>query len=327
MTIYKWGTHALEYPALSGLASGIGNTISSPYTQDYIVVNAVGNAPGFEIDAETSVTELWFSFWLDVTSEFSGINIQFRDASDNIVARLLSNDNGADMNWFLQTYNGSAYTTVYTTSSVHADNECRRYDVRFKLDDAAGEFQLYRDKVLVGTFSGDTRTGTPTTISNVYITNTALSDARVSAWILADENTMDYVIHQPALNGNGFHTAWTGDYTAVDDAGMGTTDFITSSSTSDKESFTLGWDGTTFSSGYSVIAVKLGLAGRIASGDTAFVKGLIRISGTDYVSASHSLTTSFDNKIWEYTNSPATSSPWTWAEVAAAEYGIQAAAA
>jgi type IV pilus assembly protein PilY1 len=57
------------------------------------------------------------------------------------------------------------------------------------------------------------------------------------------------------------------------------------------------------------------VARKSSSSPTRRIRGILRISGTDYGSASSSLSTSYDDYHWSWATNPATGMPWQWSEI------------
>lgn len=324
MTIYKWGTGVLDFSSLDQFTGGANAAVSSPYTIEYLQYN--NNTPAIIFQIGASLSEVWYSVNVEQVAETSFGSLYFRSGS-TILARVVSIDAGATTNYALQTYNGSTYTTVDTYVSAFGDGANFRFDVHLLLHDSTGVFELYANKTLVADFSGDTITNGSTTVDRIDHVGGANVTLYLSAWIIGDESTLDYVVHQPAIAANGSHTDWVNDLLNVDGGGFDETNHIYTDTDGHEETFTFSTNNGAFGSGFDVVSVKLQISAR-KTGDSAidFIQGLVRLDSTDYVSSSQELDAGFMSYTFEWTQNPDTAADWVWSDIhPSAQFGVKAA--
>jgi hypothetical protein len=145
--------------------------------------------------------------------------------------------------------------------------------------------------------------------------------AIASQVIIADEPTIGWRLLTRYPNGAGAATAWTGGYTDVDEAVCDDGDFCNSSTNGQVEQFTQTGPAIT---GYTVRAVGVyARAKKGGSGPTNLQIG-IRVSSTDYFSASKALSVGYSayGEIWE--QNPATTADWLNTAIDAIQPSIKA---
>lgn len=131
-------------------------------------------------------------------------------------------------------------------------------------------------------------------------------------------------------NGTGNYSQWvnssgnsTNNYQRVDENSPNSdTDYVESDTATEKDSYTFEDIATT----YTIRAVGVHCRARKTDVGSRELKAFTRISGTDYEGVSHVLQTTYvtgdcTSDFWA--NSPATSTPWTPAELNGAEFGIK----
>ena len=212
---------------------------------------------------------------------------------------------------------GNVYVAVQKTSTVrvYAYNE-RGWSVVGEIPD---DFYLHT----MGVGWTPPNNSWPITRRALYLTGEAAGSAGSSE------------IARPT--GNGVHTVWTGVYTAVDEAVADDADYIESLNnnsapftdpTGDKESYTHG--GITTPGSSTISKVTLYYRARkvnnspVSPSAVCSVKPFLRISGSDYLSATaQTLTTSFVEYSYEWALNPATGAAWLEAAVDAMEIGMR----
>lgn len=123
-----------------------------------------------------------------------------------------------------------------------------------------------------------------------------------------------------APDSQGNYTAWTGDYTAIDEVPVSTGDYITTSSDLVKES----WGFESCSSAgvdQDILAVKLWTW--MGRSGTQSAKLFLRISSTDYTHSSYGGFASWSQGNLLYTKNPATGADWTTTVLDSIEGGVE----
>lgn len=197
-------------------------------------------------------------------------------------------------------------------------------DIHFKMDNTVGYIVQYVDGAEVCRFDGDTIRTAATTLDRVEFCSPFPSvTGTASEIIIADEDTRGMRVVSLAPTGNGANTAWTGAFGDVDETGLGDADYITSAAANDIETYVIG-DIAGGLAGYDVLAVVASARARKGTTGPLNLQGAVRISTTNYFSANVSgLDTGYGPVQAIWTQSPATSSNWTQAEVNGLELGLK----
>ena len=138
----------------------------------------------------------------------------------------------------------------------------------------------------------------------------------------ANESTIGFKVMTRYASGNGAHTAWTGDYTDIDETVYTDADFITAASTGLKESFTQ--TGPSIDADYVVRAVGVAFRGK-TSGGVSGVKGLLRIGSTDYTSSTVTLSGGYTANVVIWEDDPSTGVDFANAAISSIQFGVESA--
>lgn len=174
-----------------------------------------------------------------------------------------------------------------------------------------------------GAYATSLRLGTSTAmtiyVDDFYVCDTSgtvnndfLGDCRVDAYLPTSDGALSAWTPEPA----GVH------YTTVDEATPNTTDYVSSATVGNKELFGVP---DMINTPLSIFGVQLAAAAWKTDAGFREIKGLVRISGTDYPSSALAVTETpaYKRKVWD--QNPATSAAWTDAAVNAAEWGVEVA--
>ena len=145
--------------------------------------------------------------------------------------------------------------------------------------------------------------------------------AYVSSIIIADEDTRGMVLTELTPDGAGNYTAWDGAYSDMKGAGRGSG--IESNVNGDRESWSLAaFEGDTGAVGMRVVQSVHAYAG---SSGVSKIDGFCRISSTDYDNGAGVVPNSPGvPTMFEWTENPATTAPWTVADLGTLESGVKA---
>lgn len=252
-----------------------------------------------------------FECFLSGNNNWSRSMLEARNAAGTTFFRLNSQR--------LAIWDGSAL--VNRGDTIPSQSGRVRWDIYFRAG-SSGEVTVWRNEEVVATWSGDTGS---LSIDNLWFGNPVefgAQEAVFSQILVADFSTLRSKISSRRPDVNGTYTAWTGDVTALDEAVSDLTDAITTTSTSDRESFTCS--ARSFS-GYAPKAVGVTFMGYRSGASAPKVRPFLRKSGVDYDGADVTLDfgRSRHAEFWE--NDPETLSPWSAASAGAAslEFGVQ----
>lgn len=275
---------------------------------------------------DTGIAEGWCSFYM--TYNDTGTNNWDHDlwsiwsATGNKLLSLRKEINSSTF----QVYWSNSTGTIQNTNVSGPSSGRHRWDIYWKIAaDGTGRWTVYQDGVSYFSQSGQNN-GRGTTMLDLRFNREGGTSGLLriySGIIIADEDTrpLDCVYQLP--NGNGSLTGWTNDYTAIDEAGIDTTDFIYATADGQQETVTFpaipaGVSGNTpvlVRLRVSGIAASLGIEALCKSGGTVFNLGTILAAGLSGL-----------GKKVDISNDPNTAAPWTVSNLNAAEFGFEAAA-
>lgn len=142
-----------------------------------------------------------------------------------------------------------------------------------------------------------------------------------SEFILADTDTRELRVLTCYPSGNGAHTAGVGTYADIDETATDAS-AITLESVGDMETWTVTRVSAPAAAGVLAVCVN----GLVASDGANDMQAVVRISGTDYLSADLGLTNVITPSCVVWNTNPATSDSWGVLNPATLEYGYKAVA-
>ena len=222
---------------------------------------------------------------------------------------------------YLQMYYLSALATwTQIGSNVTYPYNTQQYvDIYFKTG-ASGAVGLY-----LGGTERTTATGSYTYSADVTgVRFVGEGDScEVAGIAVADEPTIGWRVTQGYMSGAGADTAWTGDYTSVDEAELNDADFLNSTSAGQVETFTATFPTLT---GYTPRAVCVSARARRGASGPQGLQLALRSSGTNYFSATKTLGLGYTavQNIWE--TNPATSADFLLSQIASLQPGVKSVA-
>lgn len=234
-------------------------------------------------------------------------------------------------------WDGSAWTQIGSNISfdIGGISAAIRFDVRFILDNSAGEFSLYIDgsgTASASLTSADTITTADTTLDTITLSGP--DSARDYYWgsLLVDSaDTRDLYVADSVPIGNGALNEWdTGTYQDVDEGFVFSitsqmSNVITTTGDGDRDCFNMQGLPAALA-GKTIEGVTLGVSSQGLGDPALFVKGLTYISSTAYVSTTpgvqaSSVTPRID--YFEFLNDPSTGVAWASdTAIEAAQFGV-----
>lgn len=331
MTVYFQGTEKEDF-VLSSISSNISNNATN-YNASNVRCSlkiTVEASNYYANTASFSATDFWTHFnhaLANYTGNFNDYTVAWYAGATARIGLYLNTNVITLKQW-----NGSAWSTIATTSAFNPASGRHIYDVYIKVGTAGvGEIRVYCDGLpAVYTNSFDTTFGGAVTAFTSMrltsgVTNTSNGDSYYSEVIIADWNTIGSRLQTIIPNGAGNYNAWTGaGYTAVDELNPGA-DFMTAASTNLRFSTAFSDIGA-LATGEIIAGVKVAGAFTKDLASPQSVDYFTRISGTDYDGTDQtapSATNSLTNISQSWATSPATSSAWTVTELNAAEFGVR----
>lgn len=304
----------------------------APYCKEGIGItyhNDNSYVPDFYIPFPSTMTEGWVAFTMD-TSDMSNANHwnhwmwSLRDMLHTGTKATFGMYVDINANTFtLQRPNGTAMMSAAATLSVGL----HRFDVYFKLDSSAGAFIVYIDGVLATTYTGSVTETTAnfTGINGLCFEAEGGSNATlrtISGIIISDSDTRGQVVAIDYPTGDGATNEFTGTYANVDE--IGAADGLYMQANAAGLSALLQFDALNSAlSAYTPVAAGLLLSG---PGTWRGLNLLTRSGGVTYDAAVMKSNTEF-NILSQVPGiaavNPATSAPWTIAEINAAQFGFK----
>lgn len=321
-----------DQPISYGTAKTTNTTYIDPnYTKNTLYLS--GNATALNATVrhgEPSGDTLWWHFTFSYTGhpDDDGYWFIIRDVNDNdILYTDILNGGFTGYLYGDTTLTSTSFNSMRTTLNG-AKNE---YDLALTVNSTETAVKVYQNDQLIISLT------TPNTLGNVGKPNytvlgmndmagTVYTKPSMSQLIWADENTRRMKLAELSMDtaGTQTHSDWTGTRTDLFDNNDDT--FIFSDSGfSDKFTSTLAaFEGT--QTGYDIQTVNLTSRAWMSVGsEITNFRHMTRVGSTDY-DGSVSHVVSEDNRAAFQTNfstNPATGLPWTYSEVAAAEFGVK----
>lgn len=232
----------------------------------------------------------------------------------------------SDGTWTFQRYVSAAFVTIGTTAASVLNNAAGVLDFQIVRAASGGIFNVYLNGASIFTFTGNTNTDSLIGQLRFKGLVGASNEMNVSQIIIADEPTLGFKCVTLTPNANGANTAWTNDYTAIDEAVYDSADFIETNTVNAIETYGLS-DIPAGLSTFNVKAVVVATRSSNDSGSTITdIQGAVRLAGVNYFSANMGLTKDGNEYSVQavFNTNPATAAAWTQAEVNGAEAGLRA---
>lgn len=261
----------------------------------------------------TAVQELWVHYYVSCDSRTS----DYLALMDGSTAVFKMHTASGTMRL---SYLSAPATWTQVGSAFTVPDNCY-LDIYFK-SGASGEVGVYVNGVeqmtasASMTFAEDVTKARWTYVDNVY--------HNISAIAVAEEPTIGWRVNQGYPSGNGANTAWTGDYTSVDEAALSTADYIYSGTANQVETFTHTLVAAM--TGYVPRAVAVAARSRRGSSGPQSLQLALRSGSTDYFSSSHSPGLGFGAEVNVWNTNPDTSADWTSSQIASLQPGVKSIA-
>lgn len=326
MTVYAVGGEADTFSLVSGHTyvqeTGVGRFDSNLSRGAMLISNG---ASELYLPFGTTLSSAWIHMRLYQETLAAGTSyISLRNAAGDETEYRISIDSSGY--WTVERFKSASYDSLGTSSSpVCTADTLQDVDIFYTRSLTVGVFQIYRNGVQLLNFSGDSDTESAIGMIRFEGLVGGSNEMNVSQVVVADESTIGWKLATLAPDGNGAQTAWTNDYTAIDEFTYNASDFIETNATSQTETFTLANINAAYST-YNVKAVAVGARASNDSGSAvADIQAVVRVSGTDYTSSNLSLTKDGSEytkqNVWN--TNPATASAWNQTAVNALEAGVK----
>lgn len=280
------------------------------------------NASYIQSPAFPVMTSFWYKMtWANAGSISSGtVFTEFRNAGGTPLFRLFASSVGVIQP---QYWNGSAWTNIGSSFSI-STGVGYVFDLKV-IGGVTGSCELYQDGVLRSSGSANMSLVVDITHFRLYSSNNSSNTCTVSEIILADEPTIGWIYYSRPPVANGANTAWTGDFTAVDESGNDSTDFIESTTANQTETFQKA--AVTMPVSGAVKAVTI--TGTIKNSATGpqNAQFVLRKGGVDYTSPTLSgVGLAYTPFYYTMNTDPSTTIAWASGDIASAtvlEFGVK----
>lgn len=260
---------------------------------------------------QTSTSEVWLN-WRTAADQFGESNIvrcELRDASNNVVARVSFSAQVPTA----QYWDGSTYQNVPGTSPAELNTTLTQYTLHVKQGTGAdGEVELFVNGTLTASATGLDLTAYGDMTNARLLYTGSRSRGYVEVVASDTESTVDWGVLTVVPSADGTDTDGTGAVSTVNELDMNTATYIEFDTAGQKRSFvhsTINVEN--FVRGVTVSAC----ARRVDGTGPQQMRPYVIVGGTRYFGTTFSLTTSFTNYTYTWSESPATSTDWTTAEV------------
>lgn len=220
----------------------------------------------------------------------------------------------------VQAYIGAVWTDIGTEVSADfgADSN-QTMDFYFEGNDATGAVKIFVAGTERMSAVGDLSAVTGLDLITVDGVTSGGAHGG-SQFIISDEITIGWRLMTATLSGAGATSAWTGDYTSVDEATYNDADFIYSGTANQVETYTISTGTLT---GYTVRGV--GVYARAKRGDSGpqNFQLALRVGSTDYFSGTKALGVGYESYGHIWNTNPDTAAEWSTSQVSSIQVGVK----
>lgn len=281
------------------------------------LVSGQGSAASYSETATFAAPDdCWFHFELvRMTSSTTTVTGIALSASGTDVFRLRTSDTTVQM----QALISAVWTNVGAAVSIDMLNR-QTFDLHIVGNSGTGTATLYTSGTERATGTANLTAVTGITTLRCYGINAASGHA-ITQTMVADEPTVGWRLATYYPSAAGATGDWTGDYTGVDEAVYSDADFIYSGTNGQVELYTGTGPALT---GYVVRAVGVYARAKRGAAGPANLQLALRVSGSNYFSASKALGLGYGawGNIWE--DNPDTAIDWLTAAIPTLQFGAKA---
>lgn len=272
----------------------------------------------------SGLTDVWVSMNLRCYSYSNSPILNLYDSSGGHWFRVKRSSSSSQSTYQIEAWDNSSssWVVLVTSSTATSGTVLHRLDIHVKIDSTVGEAHIYLNRVLDGSFVGNTQLGSGNPIAQAKFSSMSNSWYTVfSGIIIADEDTSSKVFIQGELSGDGTNSDWIGTYSNLNGTGESTGGVIVGSAAEQISTFLNSGIPSPYDVGYTVDAVVLSSRGKQGSAfDTI---GAVRSSGVNYEMASFDFGETYSKGQVYLPTNPATGVAWTPGEVDLAEFGVK----
>lgn len=280
----------------------------------------------------TAITQGWAHFAFYETSTASSNYDDnafaiFKDASDVNVFGVGCTNSVIH----IRVWNGSGWDFVADSGRSLRNDKASAFDVQFLLDGTTGFIKVWRDKVLICEFSGNTLRGTATDIQRVNFgpannNSATYAHCRLSEVLVSDSPTFMSRVFSATLDAAGTtNTMASGTYADIDEEVLfNDADFVSSDTAGQIITASCQNGPSTQLVPHAVCVSYRALRGDAVGPQT--MNAVLRSGTTDYHGSNRPLDLTFGPHYEVWGADPDTAADWTPAGIDAMEIGVRSAA-
>lgn len=271
----------------------------------------------FVLEGDTNPTTAWDNTWIDIYDDVSG--------GENRIFRATS-VNGTTTFYWMHSGGSTALTPTYALPNA---NVSVTYDIQIIVHATTGRIRVYKDNVIL-VDSGDMDTvgdDTGRLVEKIRVRSAAqgqtTTDFYFSEFFIGEDSASDtrgLRMWTREFTANGTNTAWSGDYTDIDDGYITNAEIISSDTGTERETYTYPALPVTLANN-AILEVAVSSIGFRTGGPSDY-KHSLRVGGTDYDGAALSVGTIQDWYQTRWVNNPDTGSLWKVTEFDGSEAGV-----
>lgn len=282
------------------------------------------------IDLASPITgTIWVHWYLmyDAINDITNPHMELHNSGGTQLFRISITSTASNIATMqCQYWNGSSWTNIGSTFTQGIQGAYAEYDLKVVCG-GSGSMEIYQNKALVASGSASMTSVTSLVGAGWYNNRTSSTfGTMISQCIIADQSTVGWKMYtKPPTGNSATNTAWTDDYTKVDEAVLDDADYIASTTNGDVETFT--WAGVTIPAGYAVVAVAVNARVRNDGSGPVNIQAALRRSSTNYFGSNVSMSgTAFTPTCTIWATDPSTGAAWTPsnAQSGSTEFGVKA---
>jgi hypothetical protein len=329
MSFYFIGGEDHDFTKVGGAAVTVDTATSAArYTANSRCSLKVGpsaaTTDGWSGSLSSAQTDFWLSAQLYASSTTTTANCELLSLTDGATRRVVLRMNSATGFIDVCKRTAAGVYTVLASTGVKPSIGLQKIDLHVSYI-ASGTIDFYMGNTLLGSYSGDFRTDSATSLSGFVLGNGTTNGAQFSAWSEAivsssDTRGLSLVTMAPAANGNTF--AWSNSYASVDETTLDDADLCTSSVTGDLAQTTITALSGLSSGTPAIRAVCVSARAQKGGSGPQNAYLNVRTGGNDYDSSSVALPAAFGRVAAVFETNPATSGSWAYTDLTAAGFNI-----
>lgn len=278
-------------------------------------------SPFFE-KTSTDVTWVHFRQYHEVTySNINGEIFAALDDNGNEIVQINKITKGGQAGRL--TISDGVSTIDTLINEGYPDNVMVTYDIKIEIIFTNMLVEVYRNNVLIGSLNLQVNQSNITAPSRIRFKNYAQFSGHqfvFSEVIVSDSDTRNARLSFVRPIALGAYNEWAGSVTDLTDD-----DNTTAMTTRDPEQ-SVSLDLDTYNGASAISGIVTSSLTTLGQNAPSGIAHLMRLSGVDYEGTVFNPTDGLDSQVQSWDINPATSAPWTAADIAALEYGFRSKA-